>query len=56
VFTEIGPFLVESRINGAPVPNSMRRWSSSHVRRVSEQMLARQLTGECSLDSTKKLD
>src|SRR5262249_42758801 len=54
--TEIGPFSVDKRMAGAPLPYSMRRCSSSHVFRASEQMLAWQLTGERPLDSTKKLE
>src|SRR5579859_2423903 len=54
--TEIGPFSVDNRITGDPLPYSIRRCSSSQVFRASEQMLARQLTGEFPLDSTRKLD
>src|SRR5205085_3681577 len=54
--TEIGPFRVDNRIIGVPEPYSIRRCSSSQVRRVSEQMLAWQLIGACSLDSTKNAD
>src|SRR5882757_5924270 len=45
VFTEIGPFSVDSRMSGVPLPYSIRRWSSSQVLRASPQMLAWQLIG-----------
>src|ERR1700683_4018426 len=56
VFTDIGPFSVDNRMSGVPLPYSIRRCSSSQVFRASLQMLAWQLIGECPFDSTRKLD
>src|SRR5579859_7095604 len=52
----MGPFSVNRRMTGEPLPYSMRRCSSSQVLRASEQMLAWQLTGEFPFDSTRKLE
>src|ERR1700722_14618953 len=51
-----GPFTVDSRITGVPLPYSMRRLSSSsNVLRAAPQTLAWQVIGECPADSKTKL-